>query len=95
MLRRVMTFSPMLTSASSFGTRRAYCGRKESLLKHFYVKRICPSYDAVRYDLIESDNRQFVGVPDCLGDRPPNFGVQLADLIIAVGARLDPGICRL
>ncbi|HUD19803.1 MAG TPA: thiamine pyrophosphate-binding protein [Patescibacteria group bacterium] len=43
-------------------------------------------------DLIESDNRQFVGRPGLYGDRPANFAVQLADLIIAVGARLDPGI---
>lgn len=43
-------------------------------------------------DLIESDNRLFVGRPGLYGDRAANFAIQMADLIIAVGARLDPGI---
>lgn len=43
-------------------------------------------------DLIESDNRLFVGRPGLYGDRAGNFAVQNADLIIAVGARLDTGI---
>lgn len=43
-------------------------------------------------DLIETKHRQFVGRPGLYGDRPANFAVELADLIIAVGARLDPGI---
>lgn len=43
-------------------------------------------------DLVDSYTDQFVGRPGLYGDRPANFAVQLADLIIAVGARLDPGI---
>lgn len=43
-------------------------------------------------DLIESDSKLFVGRPGLYGDRPSNFAVQNADLIIAVGARLDTGI---
>lgn len=43
-------------------------------------------------DLIDSGSRQFVGRPGLYGDRSANFAVQLSDLIIAVGARLDPGI---
>lgn len=43
-------------------------------------------------DLIDSSIAQFVGRPGLYGDRPANFAVESADLIIAVGARLDPGI---
>lgn len=43
-------------------------------------------------DLIDSDRDAFVGRPGLYGDRPANFAVEAADLIIAVGARLDPGI---
>lgn len=43
-------------------------------------------------DLIESDNPLFVGRPGLYGDRYANIAVQLADLIISIGARLDPGI---
>jgi len=43
-------------------------------------------------DLIDSSLKQFVGRPGLYGDRPANFAVQSADLIIAIGARLDPGI---
>lgn len=43
-------------------------------------------------DLIESDNPLYVGRPGLYADRPANFAVQNADLIIAVGARLDTGI---
>jgi len=43
-------------------------------------------------DLIESDHLQFVGRPGLYGDRAANFAVQNADLILAVGARLDTGI---
>lgn len=43
-------------------------------------------------DLLESDHQLFVGRPGLYGDRAANFAVQNADLIIAVGARLDTGI---
>lgn len=43
-------------------------------------------------DLIPSDHPSFVGRPGLYGDRAANFAVQLADFILAVGARLDPGI---
>lgn len=43
-------------------------------------------------DLVDSGSRQFVGRPGLYPDRAGNFAVQMADLIIAVGARLDPGI---
>lgn len=43
-------------------------------------------------DLIESDHKLFVGRPGLYGDRAANFAVQNADLILAVGARLDVGI---
>jgi acetolactate synthase-1/2/3 large subunit len=43
-------------------------------------------------DLIESDNKLFIGRPGLYGDRPGNFTVQNADLIICIGARLDTGI---
>lgn len=39
-------------------------------------------------DLIESDNKLFVGRPGTYGQRPANFAIQNADLIIAVGSRL-------
>lgn len=43
-------------------------------------------------DLVPSNNPLFVGRPGLYGDRAANFVVQLADFILSVGARLDPGI---
>lgn len=43
-------------------------------------------------DLLESDDKLFVGRPGIYGDRAGNFAVQNADLILCVGARLDTGI---
>lgn len=43
-------------------------------------------------DLIESNNKLFVGRPGLYGDRAANFAVQNADIIITIGARLDTGI---
>ena len=40
-------------------------------------------------DLIETNDRLFVGRPGNYGDRAANFAVQNADLIIAVGSRLS------
>jgi acetolactate synthase-1/2/3 large subunit len=40
-------------------------------------------------DLIESDNKFFVGRPGLYGDRPSHFAIQSADLIISVAAKLD------
>lgn len=43
-------------------------------------------------DLVESDDKLFVGRPGLYSDRAGNFAVQNADLILSVGARLDTGI---
>ncbi len=43
-------------------------------------------------DLIESSNPLFVGRPGLYADRGANLAVQNADLILAIGARLDTGI---
>ncbi len=43
-------------------------------------------------DLVPSNNPLFVGRPGLYGDRAANFAVQSADFILAIGARLDPGI---
>ena len=43
-------------------------------------------------DLIESASPLFVGRPGLYPDRAANFAIQNADLIIAIGARLDTGI---
>jgi len=43
-------------------------------------------------DLIETENPLFVGRPGLYGDRGAHFAVQNADCILAVGARLDPGV---
>lgn len=40
-------------------------------------------------DLIESNNKFFVGRPGLYGDRPSHFAIQNADLIISVGVKLD------
>ncbi len=42
-------------------------------------------------DLMAHDNNLFVGIPGLLGDRPGNWAVQNADLVISVGCRLS---CR-
>ena len=39
-----------------------------------------------------SGNPLFAGRPGLYGDRSANFAVQTADVIVAIGARLDPGI---
>ena len=47
---------------------------------------VCTYWDAV--DLIETEHPLYVGRGGNMGDRPGNFAVQNADLIIAVGNRL-------
>ncbi len=42
-------------------------------------------------DLVPHDNHLFVGIPGLLGDRPGNWAIQNADLILSVGCRLS---CR-
>jgi len=42
-------------------------------------------------DLMPYDNDIFVGIPGLLGDRPGNWAVQNADLVLSVGCRLS---CR-
>lgn len=39
-------------------------------------------------DLIDTDNRLYVGRPGNYGERPANFAIQNSDLIISVGCRL-------
>ena len=43
-------------------------------------------------DVVDSGNPLFAGRPGLYGDRSANFAVQTADVIVAIGARLDPGI---
>ncbi len=43
-------------------------------------------------DLVETGNPLFIGRPGLVSDRTSHFAIQKADLIIAVGARLDTGI---
>ncbi len=47
---------------------------------------VCTYWDAI--DLIESDHPLYVGRGGNMGDRPGNFAVQNADLVLAVGNRL-------
>ena len=47
---------------------------------------VCTYWDAI--DLIETDHPLYVGRGGNMGDRPGNFAVQNADLILAVGNRL-------
>lgn len=42
-------------------------------------------------DLISHDHSLFVGIPGLLGDRPGNWAIQNADLVLSVGCRLS---CR-
>ena len=42
-------------------------------------------------DLMPHDNELFIGIPGLLGDRPGNWAVQNADLVLSVGCRLS---CR-
>lgn len=42
-------------------------------------------------DLLPEENPLFFGRPGCIGGRAPNFIQQNADLVIAIGARLDYG----
>lgn len=42
-------------------------------------------------DLMSHDNDLFVGIPGLLGDRPGNWAIQNADLVLSVGCRLS---CR-
>lgn len=47
---------------------------------------VCTYWDAI--DLIETDHPLYVGRGGNMGDRPGNFAVQNADLVLAVGNRL-------
>jgi len=47
---------------------------------------VCTYWDAI--DLIDTDNPLYVGRGGNMGDRPGNFAVQNADLILAIGNRL-------
>ncbi len=47
---------------------------------------VCTYWDAI--DLIETDHPLYVGRGGNMGDRPGNFAVQNADLILAIGNRL-------
>jgi len=42
-------------------------------------------------DIVPSDTPIFMGRPGLYGDRYANMAVQLADVILSIGARLDPG----
>ena len=42
-------------------------------------------------DLLPHDNDLFVGIPGLLGDRPGNWAIQNADLVLSIGCRLS---CR-
>ena len=48
---------------------------------------VCTYWDAI--DLIESDNPLYVGRAGNMGDRPGNFAVQNADLLLVIGNRLS------
>ncbi len=67
-------------------------GAQDSFLQFMRKTNVPVITTRLGIDLIESDNRLFVGRPGLYGDRAGNFAVQNADLIIAVGARLDTGI---
>lgn len=41
------------------------------------------------HDVLENDNKCYVGKPGTVGDRPGNFAVQNADLLIVLGCRLN------
>lgn len=47
---------------------------------------VCTYWDAI--DLMESDHPLYVGRGGNMGDRPGNFAIQNADLVLAVGNRL-------
>ena len=47
---------------------------------------VCTYWDAI--DLIETDHPLYVGRGGNMGDRPGNFAVQNADLVLAIGNRL-------
>lgn len=40
-------------------------------------------------DLIDSDNKYYVGRAGIMGDRPGNFAIQNSDLVLAIGNRLN------
>ena len=65
---------------------------QESFLKLIKQVKIPVATSRLGIDLIDSDNPLFVGRPGLYGDRFANLAVQLADFILVIGARLDPGI---
>ncbi len=60
-----------------------------SLLRHTNIPVVT---SRLGIDLVDSGNPLFIGRPGLYADRSANFAVQLADLIICIGARLDPGL---
>ncbi len=67
-------------------------GGEEEFIKFLGKVNIPVITTRLGIDLLESDNKLFVGRPGIYGDRAGNFAVQNADLILCVGARLDTGI---
>jgi len=63
-------------------------GSRESFRKLVETAEIPVITARLGIDLIESDHILYVGRPGNYGDRPANFAIQNADLIISLGCRL-------
>lgn len=64
---------------------------KEEFLSFIKKSKIPVVTTRLGIDLIDSRNPLYVGRPGLYGERAANFAIQHADLIISIGARLDPG----
>jgi acetolactate synthase-1/2/3 large subunit len=71
-----------------FGQGIRLAGAEDILKKVLDIIQIPIITSRLGIDVVTSDNPQFVGRPGTYGDRPANFSVQNADLIISVGCRL-------
>ena len=63
-------------------------GSVNDFLKAINIFKIPVLTSRLGIDLIESNNRLYVGRPGNYGERAANFAIQNADLIISVGCRL-------
>ena len=64
-------------------------GANEEFLKLIEILKIPVIGTFARYDIVRNDHELFFGRYGTIGNRAANFVVQISDLIIAVGARLN------
>lgn len=90
---KIIQISDLIRSASRpviIGGQGIRIAGAMAALKGFIEKYNIPLVTTrVGIDIIESNHPLFIGRPGLTGDRPANFAVQNADLVLVIGSRLS------